>query len=101
VETAGQVDFPIAWLPPGHDPGAGGGVATTALQRDRFGLDILERRRDLSVTRGFVSSDVTESEATDSQSSERGDSCRKERPQVNPAADAAAGATPAVRCPSQ
>ncbi len=24
---------PIAWLPPGHDPGAAGGVATTALQR--------------------------------------------------------------------
>jgi hypothetical protein len=28
----------IAWLPPGHDPGAGGGVATLARQRGRFGL---------------------------------------------------------------
>ncbi len=33
-----RVYCPIPWLPPGHDPGAGGGVATTALQRGLFGL---------------------------------------------------------------
>jgi hypothetical protein len=36
VEATGRVYFPIAWLPSGHDLGAGGGVATNALQRDRF-----------------------------------------------------------------
>jgi hypothetical protein len=38
VEAIGRVYCPIAWLPPGHDPGAGGGVATTAQQRGLFGL---------------------------------------------------------------
>ncbi len=28
-----MVYYPIAWLPPGHDPGADGCVATTARQR--------------------------------------------------------------------
>jgi hypothetical protein len=33
-----KIYLPIAWLPPGNDPGAGGGVATLAQQRGRFGL---------------------------------------------------------------
>jgi hypothetical protein len=36
VEATGRVYFPIAWLPPGLDPGAGRGAATTARQRDRI-----------------------------------------------------------------
>ena len=41
--------------------------------------DILERRRDLGVARGFVTSDATASESADIDSVERGDSCRTER----------------------
>jgi hypothetical protein len=41
-------------------------------------LEILERSRDFGVARGFVNSDATNSEATGSESSERGDSCRTE-----------------------
>ena len=37
VEAIGRVYCPIAWLPPGHDPDASGGVATSARQRG-FGL---------------------------------------------------------------
>jgi hypothetical protein len=33
VEAIGRVYCQIAWLSPGHDPGASGGVATTARQR--------------------------------------------------------------------
>ena len=38
MEAIGRVYCPIAWLPPGHDLGAGGGVASTALQQGSFGL---------------------------------------------------------------
>jgi hypothetical protein len=31
-----KLNFPVAWLPTGHDPGAGGGAATTARQRDHI-----------------------------------------------------------------
>jgi hypothetical protein len=32
------IESPIAWLPPGYEPGTGDGVASAARQRDRFGL---------------------------------------------------------------
>jgi hypothetical protein len=61
VEATRRVYFPVAWLPPGHDPDAGGGAATSALQRDCIWTwDILERRRDLRIARGIVRSDATE-----------------------------------------
>ena len=33
VEATGQVYYPVTWLPPGHYPGACGGLVTTAQQR--------------------------------------------------------------------
>jgi hypothetical protein len=49
-----RVYFPIAWLPPGHDPGAGGGVAISAQQRDRiWPWDVLDRIRDFRVAARF------------------------------------------------
>jgi hypothetical protein len=56
VEAFGRVYIPIAWLPPGHDPGAGhgGGVAISAQQRDRiWPWDILDRIRDFRVAARF------------------------------------------------
>jgi hypothetical protein len=38
VEAIGKIYSPIAWLPPGYEPGAGDGVASAARQRGRFGL---------------------------------------------------------------
>jgi hypothetical protein len=36
MEAIRGVDYPIAWLPP--DPGTGGGVSTSARQRENFGF---------------------------------------------------------------
>ncbi len=36
VEAIGSIYSPIAWLPPGYEPGAGDGVASAARQRGRF-----------------------------------------------------------------
>jgi hypothetical protein len=38
VEEIGGDYCPVAWLQPGHYPGAGGGEATTARQRGLFCL---------------------------------------------------------------
>jgi hypothetical protein len=77
-------------MSPGHDPGAGGGVATLARQRGRFGLGIFwnedatsgsrearDQRRDR-----YVTSDSTDSYAAGIDSSERSDACRAERSQL-------------------
>jgi hypothetical protein len=81
---------PIAWLRPGHDPGAGGGVATLARQRGRFDLgtfwnkdatsgscEARDQRRDR-----YVTSDATDSDAAGIDSGERGDACPAERSQL-------------------
>ncbi len=84
MEATGRDYCPIAWaawLPPGHDPGAGGGAATTACGTV-LAFDILERRRDLRVELGNVGNDATGGEATARESSERGDSCRTGRSQL-------------------
>ncbi len=38
MEAIGRIYCPIAWLPLGHDPDAGGGVATAARHGGLFGL---------------------------------------------------------------
>jgi hypothetical protein len=38
VEAIGNIYSPIAWLPPGYEPGTGDGVASAARQRGLFGL---------------------------------------------------------------
>ncbi len=38
MEAIGRIFCKIAWLPPGHDPGAGGCMAITARQLGLFGL---------------------------------------------------------------
>jgi hypothetical protein len=82
MEATGRTQL-FAWLPPGHHPGKGGGVASTARQRDNiWPWDILERRRDLRIARGIVNSDANDSRVMDSVPSERGDSCRTEQLQL-------------------
>ena len=68
VEATGRVYCPIAWLPPGHDPGAGCVVATTAPQRGRF--DILDRRRDPRVAAGVRRRGVASARAIATRSDE-------------------------------
>ncbi len=41
VEAIRDIYSPIAWLPPGHEPGPGDGMAAAARQRGRFGLGTL------------------------------------------------------------
>ncbi len=39
MEAIGNIYSPIAWLPPGYEPGTGDGVASAARQRGLFGLE--------------------------------------------------------------
>jgi hypothetical protein len=64
VEATGQFYFPVDWLPPGHDPGAGGGVALLPGSGPFGAWYILERSRDHRVARDIVSSDTTDSVAS-------------------------------------
>ncbi len=38
MEAIGNIYSPIAWLPPGYEPGASDGVASAARQGGLFGL---------------------------------------------------------------
>ncbi len=59
-----MVYCPIAWLPPWHDPGADGVVATTARQQTFFGLGTFWIEDAISGSRrGHVGSDATEGRA--------------------------------------
>jgi hypothetical protein len=70
VEAIGRVYCPISCLPPGHGPGAGGVVCQAAGPFRPWG--ILDRRHDLRVVQGFVTSDASDSDAADNLG-ERGD----------------------------
>ncbi len=76
MEAIRRVYCPIAWLLPGHYPGAGGCVATTALQRAFFCLGTFWIKDATSGRcRDHVGIDATEGCAAESGSSGRGDSC--------------------------
>ena len=71
VEAIGRVYCPIALLPPGHDPGADCGVASTARQRGRFRpWDILDRRCDPRVAAGVRRRGVASARAIATRSDE-------------------------------
>jgi hypothetical protein len=78
-----RVCFSVAWLPPGHDPGPGGGATTTARQRD------LGSRWDIYLVLGHFGTKTRpqgrarhHEQRRDRQPSERGESCRTERSQL-------------------
>ncbi len=82
MEAIGRVDCPIAWLPPGHDPGAGVGVALLPESGPLWPWGILDRRRDLRVAKKSRRQRRRRGGAMESDSSGRGDSCRTERTQL-------------------
>ncbi len=73
MEAIGRVYCPIAWPPPGHDPGADCGVALLPGSGPMWPWDILDRRRDLRSRRRIAVA------AVESGSSGRDDSCRTEQ----------------------